>query len=463
MDRKKCVGIIIFTCICTLILIHYFGSIKVEISGAEFSLGIQISPRGATSISLPPLGVLKAYTHQIPVQLNVVLENIHLDMLKSIIDKFESKDELLLFLKKDITNALYTLSFKIIFLSLLGSFFTCIIFRLSKKQIFISFTVGFIVVVILLGSLYFTYDITAFDTPEYFGTLKAAPWIIGLLNKGISQINDLGQQIKNMSDNITTVFSKMDNLASTEKDSVVRVLHVSDIHNNTAAFDFMDQIIKNFNVDLVIDTGDITDYGTSLEDIVIKNISLLPVKYVFVAGNHDSPNTINILKNMENVVVLDGNMVNVMGIDILGFPDPGSNTADIDSPSQLELLDLNLSIFRWFWSSEKVPDILAVHNPSATENLAGTVPIILNGHTHKFSLIEKNHSLIINAGTTGAAGIRGLQSKNDIPYSAVLMYFREREPNKKPQLFAIDTIKISNYKAGFQVERMFFDQGSDFH
>ena len=57
------------------------------------------------------------------------------------------------------------------------------------------------------------------------------------------------------------VFSRMDSLASTEE-SVVRVLHVSDIHNNPVAFDFMEQIINNFNVDFVIDTGDITDYGT---------------------------------------------------------------------------------------------------------------------------------------------------------------------------------------------------------
>ena len=45
----------------------------------------------------------------------------------------------------------------------------------------------------------------------------------------------------------------------------------------------MEQIIFNFNVDVVIDTGDITDYGTSLENMVIEKISHLPVDYVFCA------------------------------------------------------------------------------------------------------------------------------------------------------------------------------------
>jgi hypothetical protein len=102
--------------------------------------------------------------------------------------------------------------------------------------------------------------------------------------------------------------------------------------------------------------------------------------------------------------------------------------------------------------------ILAVHNPKSTKGISGLVPLILNGHVHKTSLKEENNSLIINAGTTGAAGIRGIQSKGDIPYSAVLLYFKKSEVLEKPQLFSADIIKISNFKAGFQVERIFFDQ-----
>ena len=175
-----------------------------------------------------------------------------------------------------------------------------------------------------------------------------------------------------MSDGISMVFSRMDKLASTEE-SMVRVLHVSDIHNNPAAFDFMDQIINNFNVDFVIDTGDITDYGTFLEDMVIKKLSQLPVDYVFVAGNHDSPKTLELIKTMDNVTILDGEISTVKGIDILGFPDAGSATSDIDSSSETEIFKLNLMIREKLYSLNKTPDILAVHNPKSTKGISGLV------------------------------------------------------------------------------------------
>ncbi|NLZ51781.1 MAG: metallophosphoesterase, partial [Thermoanaerobacteraceae bacterium] len=219
-----------------------------------------------------------------------------------------------------------------------------------------------------------------------------------------------------------------------------------------------EQIVQNFNVDFVIDTGDITDYGTILEDMVIKNLSKLPVEYIFVAGNHDSPNTIEMISAVDNVTILDGEMIDVKGINVLGFPDARSMTLNIDSSDERDNLKLNLIIRDKLCTLDKMPDILAVHDPEATESLTGLAPVIINGHVHKASLKEENGTLIINAGTTGAAGIRGIQSKKDVPYSAILLYFKSDETLKKPQLFAADIIKIYNLKAGFQVERIFLDQ-----
>jgi hypothetical protein len=83
----------------------------------------------------------------------------------------------------------------------------------------------------------------------------------------------------------------------------------------------------------------------------------------------------------------------------------------------------------------------------------------LNGHTHKLNLFQRDGSIVINAGTTGAAGIRGFQTNSDIPYSAVLLYFKKPGNNQKTGLMAADVIKISNLKTGFQVERVFFNRG----
>ena len=457
MNWKRAFVILICSVLGPLTFIHIFDSIMVNLQGMELVLSFKLALKGSTTINLPPIGILKAYTHTAPIAVNIMLQNIDLDLIKVIIDRIHDKNELFLLFREDVIRAVQILAVKTVALGMTGATFAAFFLKLKKKEFMVCIFISLLLVIALLSSVYITYDIMAFDKPEYFGTLKAAPWLIGIWNKGLSQINELGQQLKNMSDGISMVFSRMDNLASTEE-SMVRVLHVSDIHNNPAAFEFMEQIIKNFNVDFVIDTGDITDYGTFLEDMVIKQLSQLPVDYIFVAGNHDSPKTLELLKTVDNVTILDGEITTIKGIDILGFSDVVSDTTDIVPSGEAEIMKLYLKIREKLYSLNKMPDILVVHNPKSTESLSGLVPIILNGHVHKASLKEENNSLIINAGTTGAAGIRGLQSKGEIPYSAVLLYFNKSKGLEKPQLFAADIIKISNIKAGFQVERIFFDQ-----
>ena len=46
----------------------------------------------------------------------------------------------------------------------------------------------------------------------------------------------------------------------------VRVLHVSDLHLNPQAFDVIEQIVDQFAIDVVVDTGDINDWGTDPRD-----------------------------------------------------------------------------------------------------------------------------------------------------------------------------------------------------
>ena len=68
----------------------------------------------------------------------------------------------------------------------------------------------------------------------------------------------------------------------------LRILHISDIHNNVAAMNFVQELAADFHADAVIDTGDLTDYGLPVEATLSKGLARLPMPYLFVAGNHDS-------------------------------------------------------------------------------------------------------------------------------------------------------------------------------
>lgn len=460
---KTVLKIFITSIVGSTAFIQLFDSVAVNFNGIEFMLAIKMALKGFTAVFLPPLGILKAYTHCFPVQVNVTLQHINLDFAKSLIEQAQNKDQLLTLFKTHMSTAAYRICVKTIILSTLGAAITAFIFRFNLKHIVTCAAVGLLVGAIITASLFLTYDINAFNNPEYSGTLKAAPWIINMINKGLDQINELGNQLKNISDNITTVFSNMNEVNPIETgesdNSIVRVLHVSDIHNNPAAFDFMEQIVKNFRIDFIIDTGDITDYGTPVEELLLQNLSRFKVYYVFIPGNHDSPEIINVLKNLKNITVLDGQMINIKGINLMGFADPVSTSKDIDVPEEMKILETNLKIRELLKEIPKTPDILAVHNPKVTENLVGKIPVILNGHMHELDFKEKNGSVKVNAGTTGAAGIRGFQKNNEVPYSAVVLYFKKSDNSEENnKIVAADVIKISNIKAGFKVERVFFNQ-----
>jgi 3',5'-cyclic AMP phosphodiesterase CpdA len=60
----------------------------------------------------------------------------------------------------------------------------------------------------------------------------------------------------------------------------LRVLHISDLHLNPTAYDIVESVVEQFGVDVVVDTGDSTDLGTTAELPYVDAIGRLDVPYV---------------------------------------------------------------------------------------------------------------------------------------------------------------------------------------
>jgi 3',5'-cyclic AMP phosphodiesterase CpdA len=103
---------------------------------------------------------------------------------------------------------------------------------------------------------------------------------------------------------------------------------------------------------------------------------------------------------------------------------------------------------------EKAPDIVAVHNRIMAKDLIGSVPLILHGHDHSYKLTVEKNTVIDDAGTTGAAGIRGLDDKG-AAYSASISYWK-KGPQKTMKLHAIDSIKINGGEGSLTIDRRTF-------
>ena len=58
--------------------------------------------------------------------------------------------------------------------------------------------------------------------------------------------------------------------------------------------------------------------------------------------------------------------------------------------------------------SEQNIDLVVVHNPRVARQLAPIYPLIITGHTHQQSIEFIDDAVILNPGSSGAAGMRGL-------------------------------------------------------
>ncbi len=204
--------------------------------------------------------------------------------------------------------------------------------------------------------------------------------------------------------------------------------------------------------------------GTSLIMVLplrprlLKSINRLPVPYIFIPGNHDSPAVIDYIRELENVIILEGNTLNMDGLLITGLKDPAAQSRHIRIPLTATLEEYQEGLMTLFQQLERTPDIVAVHNIQLASPLIGEVPAIFHGHSHSMKVVQKEGTVIIDAGTTGAAGLRGLEGLEEIPFSLALLHYIEREEGSYRPI-AVDLIQVRSRGGGFQLERVAIEPG----
>lgn len=460
MILKRKGALLILGIIGSLLFISLFGAITFHVKAFEFELSIAVFDHGFTEIIIPPIGKIIARTHYSPLRLNITLLNIDMNLLEKMLETTSETKEIMNEVKGELIKIALMFALRVFLLALGGGIFGAyFIYGFSPKYLSHGALIGLIVFMIFVGGTVFTYDFQKFETPEYRGVLQAAPWAIGLAEETFKKFNILGEQMQIMAQNFYTLFEKVNELgAASQINSDLKVLHVSDIHNNKASIDFIQQVVKSFYVDLVIDTGDLVDYGTPIEGRLIKGIKEINVPYLFIPGNHDSPQSVKTLKKYANVHVLERGVFTYKNFSILGILDPSSLSSEIVPSKSNVIEEYKLELFDSWERLEKKPNVVASHNGRIAKSLIGKAPLIIHGHNHQYSIQQVEGTILIDAGSAGAAGLRGLQATKEIPYSVVLMHFVIIDDEYK--LVATDTIKVFNLTSGFNLERqVYYERG----
>jgi predicted MPP superfamily phosphohydrolase len=395
---------------------------------------------GETEIGLPPFGHLIADTHTSPLRISATLEDVGVERLTEVVGRIgvEGLSEQV---QADALAEVRRLGVRLVEVSVIGALvLALLVFRTRWKLILAAAVAALVAVGGAEVLAWRTYRPAAFAEPTYTGSLGTAAKLIGPVREATDRIEDFRAGLQTLIVGATRAYTSIQ-AQPLVGDDVVRVLHISDIHATPLGMDFAQDIAESFDVDIVIDTGDTTSFGTSIENLIATRIPGFERPYVFVRGSHDPASLQSDIAALPNATVLDGTAEDVDGLTLYGLGHPAYTPArgeEVDAEAyEAQARAAGLEIAEDLETLDELPDIVAVHDDRMAETVAGTVPLVISGHFHETGVRVLNGTLFLRIGTTGGSGagvFRGL----DIPFSAEVLYL-SRGP--EAELVAYDVIE----------------------
>ncbi|TQN41129.1 calcineurin-like phosphoesterase family protein [Blastococcus colisei] len=409
-----------------LIAVLVFGRISAPIGPFDATLAFQPASGGA-SVAVPPLGAIAVDVYDGPLRLDVALQAVDQDRAQALAYDPVRLAGVVDRVSEDLQSAIVRLVWTTAGLALAGAALTSLVITRRRREPLIA---AGITTVLLLGTGGLgaaTWRPEALSQPTYTGLLVNATSLIGSAEDIVARFDAYRASLEDIVGNVGTLYSALSSLPvpSGDGESVV-LLHVSDLHLNPAGFDLMEQVVDQFAVDGVLDTGDITDWGSEPENQLITSVGSLGVPYVYIRGNHDSAATAALIAEQPDATVLAGSTVTVAGIEVAGIPDPrftpDKSTGD-DEAGEDVLVRSGEALVEVIEELPDPPAIAMVHDPRQAGPLDGAVPVVLAGHTHDREVTEmEDGTLLMVQGSTGGAGLRGLQGEFPEPLTCTVLY-----------------------------------------
>lgn len=450
--------IVVFGLAGAVIGLALAGRTSADVGPFDTTLSIAPSLRGETTVLLAPLGRIGLDTHDAPFGLVLRVDELRLEEA----ERFAADPTLLGDVGDDVSGdlraGLRALALRCLAVAVGGGLIGALVARARWRAATAGAAIGALIVAGPGGAAAATFDERALAEPRYTGLLTIAPTAVGDARAIVENFDRYSIQLAELVGNVATLYEAAQGLPDLEPGShTVRLLHVSDIHLNPQAFGVMRQLVDQFDIDAVLDTGDITDWGSEPEARLLAEIASLPVPYVWVRGNHDSMTTQAAVAAQPNAVVLDGDRTTVAGIDVWGIGDP-RYTPDKDQPVGGAVEQEAAEAFAPRVDGRVAAadpdgelDAVLVHDARAAAALAGDVPLVLSGHTHRAreGRIGRTTRLLVE-GSTGGGGLRGLQGDEPVPLACSVLHF---DPSTG-DLVAYDRITVAGLgQAGVTIER----------
>jgi predicted phosphodiesterase len=405
------------------------------------AIDAEISPswQGDTVIQVDPLGTLEFDTHTAPLRITVSVRSVDVDAVQQIVENPAALNSIESQLVADLNDALWRAAVRAGIVAVIGAVIAGGLVLRSWRRALLAGAVALAAVGLSYTLALVTFDRDAVREPRYTGLIATAPRLVGSVEAITTNFGAYVDQLASLVTNVTRIYDVTSGLPTwAPTNDTIRVLFVSDLHLNPAAWGIIRAVGDQYDVDVIVDAGDIADHGTAVESRYLAGIGTLGRPYVYVKGNHDSILTAAAVADQPNAIVLDHTPVRVGELYFYGAPDArftpdqqtrGTASEDLRRGSE-ELAERvrNLGVR---------PDVIVYHDPTHADMFQDTAPLILAGHAHRRrDVVLDDGTRIFVQGSTGGAGLRGLEHEEPTPVMLSVLYF---DPETK-QLVAWDDI-----------------------
>ena len=236
------------------------------------------------------------------------------------------------------------------------------------------------------------YPVAVADSGRFSSLTVDSVLLADVLDRGIKGIRLLSERQQRAVNSYigsaaASLSDQLNALPSPTSDETM-IMGLSDLHCNQAMTELISRLAQVTKPSLVLSSGDDTVNGTAAERGCVRREAGIPaaVPFLVATGNHDSNVTEAQMRNV-GMTVLDGQVVEAAGVDVLGDDDPEHNipfSVDRvkDRPESEEEMAQRLTDV----ARDKHTDVLLVHQPVAARVIMNApnppASLVLWGHYH---------------------------------------------------------------------------------
>ncbi|MFD7404530.1 metallophosphoesterase [Streptomyces sp. NPDC059866] len=421
------------------------GNVRVPVGPMDTTMTLRPSLAGGTKINISPLGALHLDSHIAPVRLDVNVDQLDPDRSQALVDHPERLSGLQDEVAQDVGHGALDLAVRSCVAVVAGATALGLaVYRRPRRAL----AAGGLALTLLTASgatAYATWNPKSVLEPRFSGLLSSAPSLVGDARSIVTEFDVYQQELARLVTNVTKLYDATSTLPAYQPDpTTIRVLHVSDIHLNPASWKIIASLVEQYEVNVIVDSGDTMDHGTAAENGFLDPIEDLGAPYIWVRGNHDSLITQRYLEGLKNVHVLDdGRATTIAGLRFAGIGDPQFTPDRTNKPgadASQELAGARLaSALRDQRAAGTPVDVAIAHEPPAARQTDGEVPLVLAGHVHhQETEVMRYGTRLRIEGSTGGSGLRAVEGEHPDPIEASILYF-DRDTRR---LQAWDAIRL---------------------